>query len=131
MNAAELVARIEAAIPSYDGLHGAHAQTGDEYRQFAFYGDDEAVLCQRLWCAVQCYIAIERKAHPQARLFWRYEAPRVFWYPNDRIEIPRGRLQTRLVVTDRSVIWFSWEEYDAARRAQLERDLLRDGRSDA
>jgi hypothetical protein len=122
MNTADLVAEIERLIPCYDGLYFAHAQTGDEYLQFDLHGDDEALLCAMMLDTLTRYIDSCRG--DGARLFWRYAEPRIFWYPDDQPEAPRGRLQTRLVVTHRSIIWFSNEEYDLARTLELERKML-------
>ena len=122
MLATDLVAEIEALIPCHDGLYAAHAQTGDEYVQFSLRGDDESALVSQMREMLLLYI--EPRRGPGARLFWRYAPPRLFWYPNDADEAPRGRLQTRLMISAKPIIWFSMGEYDQARMLELERKVI-------
>ena len=122
MLATDLVAEIEALIPCHDGLYAAHCQCGPEYVQFSLRGDDESDLVSQMREMLLLYI--EPRREPGARLFWRYALPRIAWYPDDMDEVPRGRLQTRLTVTARPIIWFSMAEYDACRMFELERKMI-------
>lgn len=124
MNTAALVAEIETLIPCLDGFYAAHCQTGAEYVQFDLRGDDEAVLCGQMRDLLLLYI--EPRHAVGARLYWRYAPPRIIWYADDSMLTPRGRLQTRLVVSAKPVVWDTFEAYDEARRYELERMITGD-----
>lgn len=47
-------------------------------------------------------------------VYWRYDPPHCFWYPEDRA------LKCRLVLSNRPVVAITDADYDAARTAELE-----------
>lgn len=118
-----LVRWVETRIPCVDGLYAHHCQTGDPYVQFSLRGDDVETVCRHMRDMIGIYLE-HREGEAGATLFWRYAPPRIVWYAQDRDEAPRGRLQTRLVVSAKPIVWATVEEYDAARTLELERTLL-------
>jgi len=84
----------------------------------AFYGYESA------WAA-------EPDGDPRrhtTRLYWRYDAPHIFWdaMVTKRGGVDVGALRARLVLSCAPVVEVSDADYDAARTAELERDLAKD-----
>ena len=89
------------------------------------------------WCELDGLNGRGLMAHlpqgPNGRptLYWRYDAPHVFWYPDeshkgrgaDRKSF--GALKVRLVLSCLPVVEEADADYDAARTAELEHDILK------
>lgn len=123
MTPADLVAEVEQLLPCVSGLHGAHCDAGEAYWLFEWRGDDLDQMLKDMRSAIVDH-ARPWLNNRSAVLYWRYAAPRIFWFPDDQPKVPMGRLVTRLAITDRPIVWKSWDEYDAARRLELERTIL-------
>lgn len=133
MNAQDIVNELRTRFTCVQGFHTARCQTGDLYRTFESRApvDGEDTASHNVLAMVNAYAAEWQAQHVGAHptLFWRYDKPHIFWYPDDE---PRnthpGCLRTRLVITDRPVVWDTIEAYDAFRTGQLETEIVGAGK---
>lgn len=79
--------------------------------------------------------SIRAKVQPGAdlTLYWRYDAPHVFWHGDESwrmiggVRTPVGAMKCRLLLSAQPVVEMDDAAYDAGRTAQLERDLIYEG----
>lgn len=155
MNAADVVAELESRYPCVQGIFRHQCQTGDVYVTIGFeqplvgehyppgpWGpipgvvreghrrrryDHETEACEDFLRAFGLFEEEWGRRHPpewrsKAVLYWRYDAPHIFWYAEDRA------LNCRLAISALPVVAIDDAAYDAARRAELEREITQGAR---
>lgn len=143
MTAAELAAEIAKRFECVQGLYRRYSQTGEPYvvigiekfpqppncipgvvregyPSIRYATEDEA--CLGFLRAFDLYVqwwARRNLCRSRApKLYWRYNAPHVFYYPEDET------IWGRLVLSNLPVVKETDEEYDAKRTKQLEQEIV-------
>jgi hypothetical protein len=128
--------RYSAEPPKVNGVGPQPGTIRQLAHRRLYFTEDDA--CRDWLRAFDIYAAAWRTANQgeTPTLYWRYAAPHIFWYGDESwrlvggVRTPVGALKCRLVLSCRPVVEIDDAAYDAARTAQLERDLIHGGRLD-